>query len=531
LSQPAHIDATISSVDIRTAGTAQITVSDAGGAISNALVLRIENTPPSTCSVCITELIPDKIVAGGPGFTLTVNGSGFFPGMVVLWDDLTNPTASFQRPTTYVSSTQLTATIPASDIRTPGSVYVSVSDTTFPLFSGNYLFTIQSIGTNASRSATISAPSSPVQSSSAIVLSRPSRPNRTFLDYKVGVAYHAYGPNFMDDSFITQYHVAGVRDTVRAQLQGMADAGATMTSFHLWFVHNPDLTDDVIEPWRCAFPMSDQEQANLHAYAQDVAAIVGKNGNRMRMDLGLFWLGHADYTQGSPATGLGATPLGAAEFTRRVELTTDKVLAAISDVYFPDGTRLVDTIYLEGEVMIGAKANQEWFMLTHYPRFVRVVQEAGFKPAVYFLANGSQSLLLQDDFIDYEYPINYGHASMYWMYRSVKFLMDNHMFVPERMDISWYITDPDGADFDKLLKRLLDDADAVLPSLGVRGDYGIPETHYFFDPVQRHSFGQAFVHEVKRSGRLDRMFFWSTPYGADAIHGAAYPFGISDYLP
>jgi hypothetical protein len=143
LSQLAHIDATISSLDIRAAGTAQISVYNRGGATSNAVVLRIENVPPSTCSVCITELVPDKIIAGGPGFTLTVNGSGFFPGMVVLWDDLTNPTLSFQRPTTYVSSTQLTATIPASDIRTPGSVYVSVTDITFPLYSGNFLFTVQ----------------------------------------------------------------------------------------------------------------------------------------------------------------------------------------------------------------------------------------------------------------------------------------------------------------------------------------------------------------------------------------------------
>ncbi len=120
---------------------------------------------------------------------------------------------------------------------------------------------------------------------------------------------------------------------------------------------------------------------------------------------------------------------------------------------------------------------------------------------------------------------------MFWMYRSLKFMVDNGLYIPERMDISWYIHDPDGADFDKLVKRLLDDGDAVLPSLGIQRNYGIAETHYFFDPAQRRAFGQAFVHEARRSGRLDRLFFWSTPYLADAINGAAYPFGISEYLP
>jgi len=52
---------------------------------------------------------------------------------------------------------------------------------------------------------------------------------------------------------------------------------------------------------------------------------------------------------------------------------------------------VVDTIYLEGEVMIGAKANQDWFLINHYPRFVSRVAAAGFKPAVYFIAAASEA--------------------------------------------------------------------------------------------------------------------------------------------
>ena len=72
----------------------------------------------------ITSLSPDQAVAGGAGFTLTVNGNGFIDGTgsdrsVVHWN-------GSPRATTFVSSTQLTATIPASDIATAGTANVTV---------------------------------------------------------------------------------------------------------------------------------------------------------------------------------------------------------------------------------------------------------------------------------------------------------------------------------------------------------------------------------------------------------------------
>ena len=46
-------------------------------------------------------------------FTLTVNGSGFLPSSVVLWN-------GSARPTTYVRGTRLRASIPASDVAVAG---------------------------------------------------------------------------------------------------------------------------------------------------------------------------------------------------------------------------------------------------------------------------------------------------------------------------------------------------------------------------------------------------------------------------
>ena len=69
----------------------------------------------------ITGLSPSSASAGGPGFTLTVNGSRFASNSVVNFNGM-HPT------TAYVSVNQLTAMIPATAIATPGTAPVSVTN-------------------------------------------------------------------------------------------------------------------------------------------------------------------------------------------------------------------------------------------------------------------------------------------------------------------------------------------------------------------------------------------------------------------
>ena len=64
-------------------------------------------------------LMPDAVKPGGTGFTLTVNGTGFVSGATVDWN------GSLLK-TTFVSSSQLTASVPASDIATAGTASVTV---------------------------------------------------------------------------------------------------------------------------------------------------------------------------------------------------------------------------------------------------------------------------------------------------------------------------------------------------------------------------------------------------------------------
>ena len=67
----------------------------------------------------LSSLNPSAANAGGPAFTLTVNGSNFLSNSTVRWNGV-------NRTTTFVSSSQLTAAIPATDIATAGTASVTV---------------------------------------------------------------------------------------------------------------------------------------------------------------------------------------------------------------------------------------------------------------------------------------------------------------------------------------------------------------------------------------------------------------------
>jgi hypothetical protein len=110
--------ATILASDIAVSGTAQLTVFNPspGGGISSTQTFTItvpDNPVPTT-----TILSPSSAAAGGTIFTLTVNGTNFILGSVVRWNGA-------DRTTTFVSSTQLTAAIPASDITVSGTAQVT----------------------------------------------------------------------------------------------------------------------------------------------------------------------------------------------------------------------------------------------------------------------------------------------------------------------------------------------------------------------------------------------------------------------
>lgn len=73
----------------------------------------------------LNSVSPGSVTAGGRDFTLTLIGSGFWTGSIVQWN-------GNDRPTTFVSSTELTARISSADIVAPGTATVTVTNPATP---------------------------------------------------------------------------------------------------------------------------------------------------------------------------------------------------------------------------------------------------------------------------------------------------------------------------------------------------------------------------------------------------------------
>lgn len=86
--------------------------------------------------VDITSIFPSSATHGGSGFTLTVNGGSFDATSVVHWNNSA-------LTTTFVSATQLSAMVPASDIANPGKASVTVFDSSTNMVSNAVSFTIK----------------------------------------------------------------------------------------------------------------------------------------------------------------------------------------------------------------------------------------------------------------------------------------------------------------------------------------------------------------------------------------------------
>ncbi len=111
-----QIVATIPAADIASVGTVNVTVTNpAGGGTSTALSFTVNGSAPTLASIA-----PTSAIAGGTVFTLTLTGTGFVTGATVNFGS--NPAIT----PSSVTSTQIVATIPATDTATAGTVNVTV---------------------------------------------------------------------------------------------------------------------------------------------------------------------------------------------------------------------------------------------------------------------------------------------------------------------------------------------------------------------------------------------------------------------
>lgn len=141
-----QLTAPITAAMVASVGTANVTVTNPapGGGTTAALsftIVSAGNNPVPT----LVSISPTNTTAGAASFTLTANGNNFINGSVIKWNG-TN------LATTYVSSSQLTATITASLVASAGTASITVfNPTPGGGTSSIQTFTINSPGTSGKK--------------------------------------------------------------------------------------------------------------------------------------------------------------------------------------------------------------------------------------------------------------------------------------------------------------------------------------------------------------------------------------------
>src|SRR5206468_2264887 len=113
-----ELSAQLTAADIQAAGTFLITAFNPspGGGTSTAVDFTVNNPAPALSSISAISA-----TAGEAAFILTVNGTNFVNSSVVRFNGV-------DRPTSFVSSTELSAQITAADIQAAGVFLITVSN-------------------------------------------------------------------------------------------------------------------------------------------------------------------------------------------------------------------------------------------------------------------------------------------------------------------------------------------------------------------------------------------------------------------
>jgi hypothetical protein len=149
-----QLTATITAADLASARTVPVTVftPTPGGGTSNKLTFTVTAAPAAPT---LSSLSPTGATAGSAALTLTVNGKRFVASSVVRWN-------GSDRMTTFVSASQIRATITAGDLATARAVPVTV----FTPAPGG--------GTSSVKSFTVTAPpAAPVPSTPSALPAMP----------------------------------------------------------------------------------------------------------------------------------------------------------------------------------------------------------------------------------------------------------------------------------------------------------------------------------------------------------------------
>src|SRR4029077_9282213 len=226
------------------------------------------NLSIQTSSSVLTFVSPSSATAGAQGFTITANGSGFVTGALILW----NGTAL---TTTLVSSNQLTAPVPTSDLTAAGTVQVSVqipgsaqsgtsnvNNTTTTEISNVVLFTIRA------------APGTPpaITSLSASTSSAASTPYCSAQGFTLTVT----GTNFTSDAIVDWNGAAQATTFVSAtQLTASIPATATISPGTVAVTVSNSIGTSGSKPFTLSTPAGGFPTPTFTSISQSSAAVGG----------------------------------------------------------------------------------------------------------------------------------------------------------------------------------------------------------------------------------------------------------------
>ncbi len=117
-----QLTASVPASNISAVGSASVTIFTPlpGGGTSNALTFSITSTNPLPV---LTSISPNTATAGSGSFTMLANGSNFVTTSVIKWNGVA-------LTTTFISATQVSAMVPATNIATVGTASVTVFNPT-----------------------------------------------------------------------------------------------------------------------------------------------------------------------------------------------------------------------------------------------------------------------------------------------------------------------------------------------------------------------------------------------------------------
>ena len=158
-----------------------------------------------------TSIAPSSAVPGGAGFTLAVTGANFTATSVVRWN-------GSDRATTFVSSTQLTAAIPAVDIAAAGMAQVTVFN---PAPGG---------GTSSALAFTITAFGNPVPTLTALSPDNKTAGGPGFTLTVSGVNFVPAATVLWNDSPRVTTFVSSTQLTAEMMVSDLANAGTAQVT-------------------------------------------------------------------------------------------------------------------------------------------------------------------------------------------------------------------------------------------------------------------------------------------------------------